>query len=100
MPSNMPPNIFTDLYTPPDVPCRFANTAFHSLVFIFPFFILRNLTLRRRQKIGLVGIFSLGVLTMVISLSRFIAYSSDNYNLDDASGGKNPTFLRAQDSNC
>jgi hypothetical protein len=58
------------------------------LVFALPFFIINCLKLRRNQKIGLVGVFSLGLITIAISLSRFIAYSASNYDLDDASGSK------------
>lgn len=60
------------------------------LVFCLPFSILNCLKLRRRQKIGLVGVFSLGMITMIISLSRFIAYTVTDYNIDDASGSKLP----------
>ncbi|ORY12946.1 hypothetical protein BCR34DRAFT_281500 [Clohesyomyces aquaticus] len=55
------------------------------LLFIIPFFIVNCLKLRRRQKIGLIGVFSLGLITMAISLGRFIVYAAD-YNIDDASG--------------
>jgi membrane-anchored glycerophosphoryl diester phosphodiesterase (GDPDase) len=61
------------------------------LVFALPFFIINCLKLRRNQKIGLVGVFSLGLITMAISVSRFIAYSASNYNIDDASGSKYST---------
>ena len=57
------------------------------LVFGLPFSIINCLKLRRRQKIGLVGVFSLGAITIIISLARFIAYSV-NYDVDDASGSK------------
>jgi hypothetical protein len=36
---------------------------------------------------GLVGVFSLGLVTVAMSLARFIVYSSTNYNLSDADGG-------------
>jgi hypothetical protein len=58
------------------------------LVFALPFFIINCLKLRRTQKIGLVGVFSLGLITMAISLSRFIAYTASNYDIDDASGSE------------
>ncbi|KAI4682757.1 uncharacterized protein J4E84_007221 [Alternaria hordeiaustralica] len=38
-----------------------------------------------RQKVGLVGIFSLGAITMAISLARFIVYNMD-YDIADADG--------------
>ncbi|KAF1830240.1 hypothetical protein BDW02DRAFT_650792 [Decorospora gaudefroyi] len=55
------------------------------LLFCLPFFIINCLKLRRRQKIGLVGVFSLGAITMAISLARFIVYSMD-YSIADADG--------------
>ncbi|EOA83731.1 hypothetical protein ACJQWK_00752 [Exserohilum turcicum] len=55
------------------------------LLFILPFFIVNCLTLRKRQRIGLVGVFSLGLITMGISLGRFIVYNMD-YDLADADG--------------
>ncbi|KZM18279.1 uncharacterized protein EKO05_0005127 [Ascochyta rabiei] len=56
------------------------------LLFILPFFIINRLKLRRRQKIALSGVFSLGLITIVISLARFIVYTVTDYNVDDASG--------------
>ncbi|KAJ4994022.1 archaeal flagellin n-terminal-like domain-containing protein, partial [Stagonosporopsis vannaccii] len=56
------------------------------LLFIFPFFILNCLKLHRRQKIALCGVFSLGLITMTISLARFIVYTVTDYNVDDATG--------------
>ncbi|CAI6334835.1 unnamed protein product [Periconia digitata] len=56
------------------------------LLFCLPFFIINCLKLRRRQKYGLVGVFSLGIITMAISLARFIVYAATNYYVDDASG--------------
>ncbi|KAF5025370.1 hypothetical protein F66182_2535 [Fusarium sp. NRRL 66182] len=56
------------------------------LVFIFPFFILKHLTLGKEQKIGLIGVFSLGAITISVSLARFIAYNVTDFGLDDASG--------------
>lgn len=61
------------------------------LVFCLPFSIINCLKLRRRQKIGLVGVFSLGAITMAISLARFIVYSVD-YNVSDAIGSKSASF--------
>ncbi|RMZ73430.1 hypothetical protein GMOD_00007938 [Pyrenophora seminiperda CCB06] len=55
------------------------------MLFIIPFFIINCLKLRRRQKIGLVGVFSLGIITMAISLARFIVYNMD-YDISDADG--------------
>ncbi|KAF2448171.1 hypothetical protein P171DRAFT_207180 [Karstenula rhodostoma CBS 690.94] len=55
------------------------------LLFILPFFIIHCIKLRKRQKIALCGVFSLGLITIAISLARFIVYAGD-YNIDDASG--------------
>jgi hypothetical protein len=60
-------------------------------VFVLPFFILNCLKLRKRQKVALCGVFSLGIITLIISLARFIVYTdSSDYSLDDASGSKSP----------
>ncbi|KAH7129062.1 hypothetical protein EDB81DRAFT_888829 [Dactylonectria macrodidyma] len=56
------------------------------LLFCFPFFLLPHLKLRREQKIGLAGVFSLGAITLTVSLARFIAYNVTDFGLDDASG--------------
>ncbi|KAF4334220.1 hypothetical protein FBEOM_11963 [Fusarium beomiforme] len=56
------------------------------LLFCFPFFILQHLTLRREQKIGLVGVFSLGAITLSVSLARFIISNAADYQLDEPSG--------------
>lgn len=56
------------------------------ILFVFPFFLIKGLKLHRRQKIGLVGVFSLGLITTSICLSRFVAYTVTDFNLDDASG--------------
>ncbi|KAF9697424.1 hypothetical protein EKO04_004622 [Ascochyta lentis] len=56
------------------------------LLFILPFFIISCLKLRKRQKIALCGVFSLGLITIAISLARFIVYTVTDYNVDDASG--------------
>lgn len=58
------------------------------LVFCFPFFILNHLKLRRRQKLGLIFVFSLGAITMAVSLARFLAYNVTGFGLDDESGSK------------
>jgi intracellular septation protein A len=55
-------------------------------VFVYPFFLLKHLRLRKEQKIGLIGIFSLGTITLIVSLSRFIAYNVTNFELEDESG--------------
>jgi hypothetical protein len=62
-------------------------------VFTLPFSILNCLKLRKRQKIGLCGVFSLGLITITISLARFIAYVVTNYSIDDAAGSKSTSFL-------
>lgn len=50
--------------------------------------------LRREQKIGLVGVFSLGAITLSVSLARFIAYNVTDFGLDDASGSMySPSLL-------
>ncbi|KAF5556375.1 hypothetical protein FMEXI_1218 [Fusarium mexicanum] len=56
------------------------------IVFCFPFFILKHLTLRTEQKLALVGVFSLGAITMSASLARFIISNSADYQLDYPSG--------------
>ncbi|KAL9561407.1 hypothetical protein ACKAV7_014762 [Fusarium commune] len=55
-------------------------------LFCFPFFILKHLSLRPEQKLGLIGIFSLGAITLTVSLARFVAYNITDFGLDDASG--------------
>lgn len=49
---------------------------------------LSSLKLRKRQKIALCGVFSLGLITIAISLSRFIVYTVTDYNVDDATGSE------------
>ncbi|KAI9162895.1 hypothetical protein HJFPF1_04490 [Paramyrothecium foliicola] len=56
------------------------------LLFCLPFFVLNCLKLHWRQKLGLACIFSLGLITMVISSARFATYIITDYALDDASG--------------
>lgn len=46
------------------------------------------LKLRNRQKLGLCGIFSLGALTIIISIVRIVEYL-DNPDLEDTVGGEN-----------
>jgi hypothetical protein len=67
---------------------RSANVV---IVFILPFFIINCLKLRKRQKVALCGIFSLGLITIVISVARFLVYTVSDYTVDDASGSK-PTL--------
>ncbi|KAI5460711.1 hypothetical protein BGZ63DRAFT_249979 [Mariannaea sp. PMI_226] len=56
------------------------------IIFCYPFFLLKHLNLRREQKVALIGVFSLGAITLSVSLSRFIAYNATNFELDDESG--------------
>lgn len=56
------------------------------LLFILPFFVISYLKLRKQQKIALCGVFSLGLITIAISLARFIVYTVTDYSVDDASG--------------
>lgn len=48
---------------------------------------MKSLQLRQRQKFGLIGVFSLGLITMAISFGRFMIYSVSNYDLGDNDGG-------------
>jgi hypothetical protein len=57
-------------------------------VFILPFFVINCLKLRKRQKIALCGVFSLGLLTIGVSLARFVVYTATEYSIDDAGGSK------------
>jgi hypothetical protein len=66
-------------------PTTWANIL---VVFCLPFFIINCLQLRKRQKIALCGVFSLGLVTIVTSLSRFIVYAATENSVDDASGSK------------
>ncbi|KAI3581811.1 hypothetical protein IWW34DRAFT_802641 [Fusarium oxysporum f. sp. albedinis] len=59
---------------------------YQKVMFCFPFFILNHLTLRAEQKLGLVGVFSLGAITMSVSLARFIISNAADYQLDYPSG--------------
>ncbi|RBR15237.1 hypothetical protein FVER53590_03443 [Fusarium verticillioides] len=56
------------------------------ILFCFPFLILKHLTLRTEQKLGLVGVFSLGAITISASLARFIISNAAYYQLDYPSG--------------
>ncbi|KAF4339922.1 hypothetical protein FBEOM_6146 [Fusarium beomiforme] len=38
------------------------------------------------QKFGLIGVFSLGTITLIVSLSRFIAYNATDFELEDEIG--------------
>jgi hypothetical protein len=57
---------------------------------VLPFFILPSLNLRGRQKVALSGVFSLGLITIIISLIRFIkvAFPADDGFTDFAFGSK------------
>ncbi|KAH0279188.1 hypothetical protein KCU91_g1919, partial [Aureobasidium melanogenum] len=61
---------------------------FSTDVFLFciPFFIMKSLKLRQRQKFGLIGVFSLGLITMAISFARFMIYTVSDYDLGDNDG--------------
>jgi len=51
-------------------------------IFIYPFFLLAHLRIRRSQKIGLIGIFSLGLLTMSIGAVRYgSTISNEGYDI-------------------
>jgi hypothetical protein len=65
-----------------------SSTDFLLSVFVLPFGLLRDLKLKKRQQIGLVGIFALGLITITISLVRFLVYIVSAYSVDDASGSK------------
>ncbi|CVK94594.1 uncharacterized protein FMAN_03630 [Fusarium mangiferae] len=67
------------------------------ILFCFPFFILKHLTLRTEQKLGLVGVFSLGAITMSASLARFIISNAADYQLDYPSGSRCPLHGRNGD---
>ncbi|PCD33982.1 hypothetical protein FGRA07_09137 [Fusarium graminearum] len=56
------------------------------LLFCFPFFILPQLMLRKEQKLSLIGVFSLGAITITVNLTRFIINNVASFQLDDASG--------------
>ncbi|KAI4726511.1 hypothetical protein E4T49_05744 [Aureobasidium sp. EXF-10728] len=55
-------------------------------LFFIPFFIIKSLKLRQRQKFGLIGVFSLGLITMAISFARFMIYTVSDYDLGDNDG--------------
>jgi hypothetical protein len=60
-------------------------------VFIFPFFVLSCIKLRQRQKVALCGVFSLGAITLAISLARFTVFftsTSNTFNLDDTDASR------------
>ncbi|KAI5238919.1 hypothetical protein E4T43_07098 [Aureobasidium subglaciale] len=56
------------------------------ILFFIPFFIIKSLKLRQRQKFGLIAVFSLGLITMAISFGRFMIYTVSNYDLGDNDG--------------
>lgn len=47
---------------------------------------LNHLMLRKEQKLALVGVFSLGAITLAVGLTRFVISRIADYSLDDASG--------------
>jgi hypothetical protein len=55
------------------------------LVFILPFFLLPHIQLPRPQKWGLVGVFSLGLITIATSVSRFLF---ENFDLQTSSDSR------------
>jgi hypothetical protein len=77
-----------------DLLCAYCPSAFiwgkqlTLAVFILPFFVINCLKLRKRQKIALCGVFSLGLLTIGVSLARFVVYTATAYTIDDAGGSK------------
>jgi hypothetical protein len=73
--------------------CKIETHANSASVFLIPFFILKALKLRQRQKYGLIGVFSLGLITMAISFARFMIYSVSDYDLSDNDGGNLATLL-------
>ncbi|KEQ92865.1 hypothetical protein AUEXF2481DRAFT_31733 [Aureobasidium subglaciale EXF-2481] len=62
------------------------DTEFLGGFFFIPFFIIKSLKLRQRQKFGLIAVFSLGLITMAISFGRFMIYTISNYDLGDNDG--------------
>ncbi|QPC78110.1 hypothetical protein HYE68_008862 [Fusarium pseudograminearum] len=42
--------------------------------------------LRKEQKLGLIGVFYLGAITITVNLTRFIINNAASFQLDDASG--------------
>jgi hypothetical protein len=71
-----------------DVLRRFApSTLLFKMVLTFNSFLHSLLQLRQRQKFGLIGVFSLGIVTMAISFGRFMIYTVSNYDLGDTDGG-------------
>lgn len=63
----------------------FFNLSTGLIVFILPFFLLPNLQLRHRQKLSVFGIFSLGLITIIMSVTRFAIFISVHYHLGPAS---------------
>ncbi|CAJ0543596.1 Ff.00g038300.m01.CDS01 [Fusarium sp. VM40] len=62
------------------------NFSTELLAFFYPFFLLKHIALRKEQKLALVGVFSLGAITLIVSLARFIAYNATDFELEDESG--------------
>ncbi|KAI4723202.1 hypothetical protein E4T48_00581 [Aureobasidium sp. EXF-10727] len=74
-------NSYTDLWV--NWTLNFSSDVF---LFFIPFFIIKSLKLRQRQKFGLIGVFSLGLITMAISFARFMIYTVSDYDLGDNDG--------------
>lgn len=85
-------NISSDLICMLKCPRRCWSRAdmFLHQVFCFPFSILRELKLPRRQMIGIIGVFSLGAITMGVSTARFTAYTVTDFELADEIGSASP----------
>lgn len=84
---------FVRLSLPSVEACMTLSDNTYDIVFCFPFFILQHLTLRKEQIFGLVGVFSLGAITLIVSLARFIAYNVTDFGLDDAVGSMCSSYL-------
>ena len=56
------------------------------VAFLYPFFLLKHISLRKEQKLALIGVFSLGAITLSVSLARFVAYNATDFELEDESG--------------
>ncbi|QPC60778.1 hypothetical protein HYE67_003009 [Fusarium culmorum] len=78
-------NFSTDLLRKSSEPPQTLHYLIAS-VFCFPFLILPQLMLRKEQKLGLIGVFSLGAITITVNLTRFIINNVASFQLDDASG--------------
>ena len=65
----------------------FFNLSTGLIVFILPFFMLPHLKLSHRQRLSVIGIFSLGFITIIMSVSRFAVFVSAHNHLGPASEG-------------